>query len=230
MTTILRFIVFFLLAPAFAIVAQAAGAVQDSFRIVDADIRTKSVILGSLDGEIFSYDSSGALLQQRSCLDGKADEDDQSGYQELHASGAACPLFSFLAEFEAANKGSPSAFARSWQGSGNYPGVDIYKDITLKKGKVIFGGAPGQSNFYTTASAVERSGGSASKLFGGLQVSPHKQFGFRPGVTAYEVLDDVPAAFGRTLANPQHGAGGLPQIVIENFGDYLKPIYSIPLN
>ncbi|MFC3123054.1 hypothetical protein [Agaribacter flavus] len=53
---------------------------------------------------------------------------------------------------------------------------------------------------------------------------------YRPGVTAYEVIQDIPAAFGRTLANPQHGTGGLPQIVIENYQDYLRPLYSLPLN
>ncbi|KFK62910.1 hypothetical protein JS85_26150, partial [Vibrio vulnificus] len=73
----------------------------------------------------------------------------------------------------------------------------------------------------------------------GVQVAPgdparipvHPITGFyRPRVSAYEVVDDVPAAFGRTLANPQHGSGRLPQIVIENYKAYLKPLYSIPLN
>jgi len=104
MTTILRFILFLLLAPAFAIVAQAAGAVQDVFRIVDAGFRAESVVLGSLDGEICSYDSSGALLQQRRSIDGK---DCQSRYQELETGGAKQPLFTFLAELVATNKGLP---------------------------------------------------------------------------------------------------------------------------
>lgn len=225
MITILRFILFFLLAPAFAIVAHAAGAVQDDFRIVDAGLRAESVIPEGADGKICSYDSSGALLHQSKSIEG---EDDLIEYGELKTSGARRPLFSFLAEFVATNR-TPSQFARGLQGSGSYPGVDTFKDITLKKGTVIYGGAPGQSNFYTTASALERSGGSSSSLFQGLQVSPHPSFGYRPGVTAYEVMDDLPAAFGRTLANPQHGAGGLPQIVIENYDSVLKPIYSVPL-
>jgi hypothetical protein len=124
---------------------------------------------------------------------------------------------------------SPSAFARSLQGSGNYPGVDRYKDILLKKGTIIFGGAPGQSNFYTTASAVRRSGGNADTLFQGLQVGPHPVHGYRPGVTAYRVLEDAPVAFGRALANPQHGAGRYPQIVIEGSKTKLEPLFSIPL-
>ena len=131
---------------------------------------------------------------------------------------------------------TPSNIARGWQGKGNYPGVDVFKDITLKKGTIIYGGVPGQTEFYTTASALKRSGGSAESLFKGLQVAAsdpkyfHSVTGlYRSGVTAYEVLDDVPAAFGRTLANPNHGPGSLPQIFIENYRDILKPLYSIPL-
>lgn len=107
--------------------------------------------------------------------------------------------------------------------------MDRFRDITLKQGTVVFGGAPGQSNFYTTASALERAGGSAETFFSGLQVSPHPLYGYRPGVTAYEVISDSPAAFGRTLTNPQHGVGGLPQIVIDNYQSVLRPIYSVPL-
>jgi hypothetical protein len=119
-------------------------------------------------------------------------------------------------------------FARSLQGSGNYPGVDQYAETVLRKGTVIYGGAPGQSNFYTVEEAVKAAGGSAQKFFQGLQVAPHPQFGYRPGVTAYEVLEDVTVAIGKALANPQHGSGGSTQIVIENFQQVLRPLYSIP--
>jgi len=136
----------------------------------------------------------------------------------------------------ATNK-TPSAFARSQQGSGAYPGVDKFKDITLKKGKIVYGGAPGQTSFHTTASGLSRAGGSSSKLFKGLQVGKagpnrpsHPITGkYRPGVTAYEVIKDAPSAFGRTINNPQFGPGKFPQIVVENYSEYLRPIYSIPL-
>jgi hypothetical protein len=122
-----------------------------------------------------------------------------------------------------------SSFARSLQGKGSYSGVDRFRDITLKEGRVIFGGAPGQSNFYTTASGLRRAGGSSENLFSGLQVAPHPVFGYRPGVTAYQVLTDTPAAFGLTIANSHLGRGGLPQIVIQNYQDVLRPLYSVPL-
>lgn len=111
MTTILRFILFFLLAPAFAIVAQAAGAAQYDFRIVDVSIRAESVVLECVDSGICNYDSSGSLLQQLSSLDGKtADEDGRSGYGELEASGAVRPVFAFWAGLDATNRvPTPSA-------------------------------------------------------------------------------------------------------------------------
>ncbi|MCD4825464.1 MAG: hypothetical protein K8S55_12775, partial [Phycisphaerae bacterium] len=125
--------------------------------------------------------------------------------------------------------GTPVQFAESLQGRNPYAGVDRFRNITLKEGTTIYGGAPGQSNYYTTASGLQRSGGSASNLFRGLQVERNDLLGYRPGVTAYRVTQDVPAAFGRALANPQHGTGKLPQIVLENYKSVLQPLYSIPL-
>ncbi|WP_284500788.1 RHS repeat-associated core domain-containing protein, partial [Microbulbifer litoralis] len=125
---------------------------------------------------------------------------------------------------------TPSEFAQSWQGSGDYPGVDAYRDITLKEGKVVYGGAPGQGNFYTTESALKRADYNAEKFFDGVQVRPHPELGYRPGVTSYRVKEDVPAAFGITKANPQHGSGGLPQIVIKDYEEVLEPLYSIPFS
>jgi RHS repeat-associated protein len=127
-------------------------------------------------------------------------------------------------------KEGPSLFARSQQGSGAYLGIDRWRDITLKKRTIIYGGEPGQSAFYTTGSALRRTGDSATSIFQGLQVARHRIHGYRPRLTAYEVIDDIPAAFGRTLANPQHGAGGLPQLVIPNFKTFLRPIYTTPLS
>jgi len=101
MITILRFILFFLFAPVFAVLVQAAEAAQHSFSIVDADFRAESVVLDSVDTGIYTYDSVGALLQQRSSIDGK---DDSSGYEELEILAEAQSFFSFLAEFVATNK------------------------------------------------------------------------------------------------------------------------------
>ena len=102
--------------------------------------------------------------------------------------------------------------------------VDAYRAITLKKGTVIYAGHPGQSHFYTTASGLSRSGGTVKGFNEGLQVMPHKLKGYRGEVQAYRVTEDVSAAFGKVSANPQHGAGGLPQVVVKDFGSVLEPV------
>jgi hypothetical protein len=50
---------------------------------------------------------------------------------------------------------------------------------------------------------------------------------YRPGVTVYEVTEPTPAASGIVSANPQNGAGGLPQLYIPNYSN-LKPVQYIP--
>lgn len=129
MTTILRFTLFFLLAPVFAIVAQAAGVVQDDFLIVDTGFQTGSVILNSVGDEICNYDSSGALLHKRKSIDC---EDDLSGHEGFGFIGAAQPLFSFFAEFVAANKGPViigETMARVEAAASKIPDAKILNDM-----------------------------------------------------------------------------------------------------
>jgi len=121
-----------------------------------------------------------------------------------------------------------SQIARSYQGSTKYPGVDRFRDIMLKKGTIIYGGYPGQSAFYTTMSALRRSGESAASLFGGLQVRFHPIHGYRSRIAAYEVVEDTPAAMGLAIANPQHGAGWLPQVVVPSFASTLRRLSDFP--
>jgi len=124
---------------------------------------------------------------------------------------------------------SPSGLARSMQGAGKYPNTDRFKDITLKKGTLIYAGYPGQSAFYTTANAMRRSGASASKLWDGLQVAAHAKHPARSRMAAYEVIEDTPAAFGLALANFKHGAGGYPQIVVPSYSTSLRYLTDFPL-
>jgi RHS repeat-associated protein len=124
---------------------------------------------------------------------------------------------------------TPSAYARSMQGTDRFPGVDKFKDITLKKGTVIYGGIPGQSAFYTTSSAMRRAGYSASALASGLQTGAHPTRGIRTRFAAYEVVDDTAAAFGLALANTRRGAGWYPQIVVPSFQTSLRLLDEIPL-
>ena len=128
---------------------------------------------------------------------------------------------------------SASEIARSFQGNTAYPGVDRFRDIIIKKGAIIYTGEPGVIGFFTTGKSIERAGGDATKLFEGLQVRPLEVVPgvglYRPGVTAYEVLEDSPAAFGIVRANSQYGNGGFPQIYIPDWEQKVKPIVSYPL-
>jgi RHS repeat-associated protein len=126
--------------------------------------------------------------------------------------------------------GTPSEQAAAWQGKGDYPGVDDWHDITLQKGTVLYGGVPGQTAFYTTEEGLEAAGGTRAGLGEALQVQPHPQFGYRPGVTAYVVTEDTPAASAITRANPQFGAGGAPQVYVPAYQTTLSPVHSIPLS
>lgn len=124
---------------------------------------------------------------------------------------------------------APSITARSLQGAGKYPMVDRFRDITLKKGTIIYSGFPGQGAFYTTASALRRSGGSATRLWEGLQIAPHDIYPPRVRMAAYEVLEDTQAAFGRAIANIDNGVGGYPQIVVPSFRASLRYLHDFAL-
>ena len=114
------------------------------------------------------------------------------------------------------------------QGSGAYPGVDLWRNITLQEGTYIAQGTPGNSNFYTTLGGVMRSEGSTIKLWEGLQVQRNIKFGYRTKLNIYRVKSNMPAAMGSTSANPSHGPGGLPQLFLKN-QENLELITTIPL-
>ena len=97
------------------------------------------------------------------------------------------------------------------------------------KKKVIAGGLPGQSNFYTTLSGLNRSGLTKNSLWDGLQV-PYsvKHGGYRSTMGLYRISESMEAAFGTTYANPTLGAGGLPQLFLKDYSK-LELIGTVPL-
>ncbi len=125
--------------------------------------------------------------------------------------------------------GSTRAFARSLQGNWKYPGVDEFKDILLKKGTILFGGYPGKTAFFTTASAMRRSGWSARTFYDRLQLHVSKDHGRRTQVAMYEVMEDTAAAFGLAIANGDYGPGRFPQVVVPLFESTLQLIRVLPL-
>ncbi len=122
---------------------------------------------------------------------------------------------------------SPAYMAKQWQGKGDYPGVDDWINIKIEKGTKVWGGTPGQSNFYTTENTMKIVGNDATKLNQGLQVGKVKYPLFREGMTQYEVTQDITVGFSKALANPQFGAGGFDQYFIPDYINVLRPIRSI---
>ncbi len=122
---------------------------------------------------------------------------------------------------------SPSAIARSTQLVNGYR-ADPWRDINLHPGKLLYAGEPNVSGFFTTELTISRAGGDATKLFEGLQVPPY--YGqYRNGVTAFEVIQECPGAFGLVRENPQYGAGGFAQVYVPNWEQKLRPVVSYPL-
>lgn len=109
--------------------------------------------------------------------------------------------------------------------------MDRYRNITLKPDTLIVGSTPGQSNYYTTLSGMQRTGMDVVKYYEGVQVAPNLTNPaydvVRDGLTIYRVTETTPAAFARTLANPQYGAGGLPQVFVPAYST-LEPVGFIP--
>ena len=123
---------------------------------------------------------------------------------------------------------SASSEARKWQENEMYPGIDNWTDVTIRKGSYVWGGTPGQSNFYTTTADLVTSGNDATKIFTGLQVSKGAFDTYRPGMTMYRIPYDMDVAISQALANKHYGAGGFTQLYIPNFQD-LESIQSIIL-
>lgn len=119
--------------------------------------------------------------------------------------------------------------ASKWQGKGHYPGVDNWKMGRLKKGDIIYGGVPGQSEFYLSKVSIDAAKGSKEALWKSAQVKAHDVFGYRSKIQKYEVLEDIDIASSIVRANPHLGKGGAVQYFVDNFRSVLKPIDN-PIN
>gem|GEM_PF-1131007 len=118
--------------------------------------------------------------------------------------------------------------AKQWQGKGSYPGIDDWGALLLRKRDLVLGGAPGQSEFYVSQNIVKK-GADANAIFNAIQVKPDPIRGYRPGLTVYEVQQDVVAAYSIAKANPKWGNGGALQLYVEDYPNVLKPLKSIIL-
>jgi len=109
-----------------------------------------------------------------------------------------------------------------------YPGVDNWENGSLTEGELVWAGAPGQGEFYTTDEVIQSTGNDATKIFEGLQVDKYEG-AFRPGMTQYRVTRDTQVARSKALANGNYGPGGFDQIFIPEFEEVLEPVMSLIL-
>ncbi|GLQ51349.1 hypothetical protein ACFFJT_09100 [Dyella flava] len=106
---------------------------------------------------------------------------------------------------------------------------DNWTMTTLPKGSLVYGGLPGQSAYYTTEQTLLDGNFDSATIFDSLQVAPHPEFGYRPEMGVYQVLEDTQVPTGQALANPGIGSGGAQQFFFGNYGTQLQLINQIPL-
>lgn len=116
-----------------------------------------------------------------------------------------------------------------WQGSGDYPGVDDWATATIPAGLDLYGGLPGQSEYYTIDQTVIDADTMQVAYWESLQVKAHPTFGYRPFVGIFDLNETTTVAISRTLANPEHGSGGAWQIYVENYETELTVLDTIIL-
>jgi hypothetical protein len=119
--------------------------------------------------------------------------------------------------------------AKRWQGAGNYPGVDAWEVFEIAADTKLYGGLPGQSEFYSVEKSLLEVNYDKVKYWESLQVAPHPSFGFRPRVGEYSVHKIIKVAVSKTLANPQFGKGGGWQVFVDDYTKKITFVKEIPL-
>jgi filamentous hemagglutinin len=118
---------------------------------------------------------------------------------------------------------------KGWQGSGDYPGVDEWATATIPAGLNLYGGLPGQSEYYTIAQTLIDADTMETAYWESLQVKAHPTFGYRPDVGIFDLNTTTTVAISRTLANPQYGKGEAWQVYMENYKTGLTALNTVSL-
>jgi hypothetical protein len=118
----------------------------------------------------------------------------------------------------------------SWQGQGDYPGVDDWTTAKIPGYFDLYGGLPGQSEYYSISQTITDTDTIMVDYWESLQVKAHPQFGYRSMVGVFDIKNDsIVVVISKTLANPQYGAGGGWQIYVGNFAEVLMVLDTIYL-
>ncbi|MEW2522306.1 putative T7SS-secreted protein [Actinacidiphila alni] len=121
----------------------------------------------------------------------------------------------------------PSQAARGWQGSGGYPGIDLWHDTTLPAGTQLEALHPRLTGFVMPDGTISSLGADSSAISRGVQVgpadlTPNIQHAYRVEGVKLQVNSDLPVAGSNAIANAQFGGGGLPQYFIPDLGSHLS--------
>jgi hypothetical protein len=198
-------------------------------------LRANAADWAAAQGTYAQVQVNDRLAEQRSSMIGKLKEECEAPGKDKKAQKTA-PKESVepleegmtLSKLTDAEKAAIIKGAQQQQGGTEYPGVDRFRVVILKKGTIIYGGAPGEGGFYTTIGTLKKFGNDAKEIFGALQVMPRGNK-MRPGLTEYIVKEDTPVAFGLIRKNPQWGPGGAAQIYMKEFATALEPVKTILL-
>jgi hypothetical protein len=118
---------------------------------------------------------------------------------------------------------------KSWQGHGDYPGVDDWATAKVPHDFDLYGGLPGQSEYYTIDQTIIETDTMQVKYWESLQVKENPTYGYRPMVGVFDIQDSIMVAISKTLANPQYGDGGGWQLYVEGYKTELTVLDTIYL-
>jgi len=120
----------------------------------------------------------------------------------------------------------PSQSARGWQGSGGYPGIDLWHDTTIPAGTRLEALHPRLTGFAMPDGTIASLSGDSADISRGVQVGPSDlskfiEHNYRVEGVKLQINSDLQVAGAHAVANPQFGGGGLPQYFIPDIGKHL---------
>jgi len=119
---------------------------------------------------------------------------------------------------------------RSWQGKGEYPGTDNWTTAKIPNTADLYGGLPGQSEYYTLASTIRDTDTLQKPYWESLQVKENVKYGYRPMVGVFHIKpDSIVVAISKVEANKQYGRGGAWQLYVANYKSELQVLDTIYL-
>jgi hypothetical protein len=103
--------------------------------------------------------------------------------------------------------------SRRQGGSADYDS-DVWGVVELRPGDRLYGGWPGQTEYYTDAETIRAFGSTPVAMWAALQVHANPTYGRRMYIAEYDVLWPVCVPAGRCRNNSSYGTGGGFQYMI----------------